>query len=170
MSALLLQWVRTQRLQKKPPPPNPPWYWREWQQWSHGILLPHTKHWVAFVCVGGRRGGSPGSLSLSLRLVCECETPLLSGERNLSLVDSVGNDTISILGTAAAPDMRLVVWPGPGISKHFYQDHNYPVFVIPLFFSFFAIPDEIDVVGFVLGFQRMFGEHRSDPETTRSGL
>lgn len=64
MSALLLQWVRTQRLQKKPP--HPPWYWREWQQWSHGILLPHTKHWVAFVCVGGRRGGSPGSLALSL--------------------------------------------------------------------------------------------------------
>lgn len=45
---------------------------------------------------GGEEAPAP-----SLRLACECETPLLSGERNLSLVDSVGNDTTSILGAAA---------------------------------------------------------------------
>lgn len=47
----------------------------------------------------GQAGRKPG---LFLWLASECETPLLSGQRNLSLVDSVGNDTISILGTAAS--------------------------------------------------------------------
>lgn len=56
---------------------------------------------VAFVCRRRQAGRKPGR---SLWLLCECETPLLSGERNLTLVDSVGNDTMSILGTAAGPD------------------------------------------------------------------
>lgn len=71
------------------------------------------------LCVGRRQPGrKPG---LSLWLVCECETPLLSGETNLGLVDSVGYDTIlSILGVAAAAP-RLVVQPRPTVWKHSIQ-------------------------------------------------
>lgn len=73
MSALLLQWSAYHRGCRR----SPVKYWSVWQQWLHGVLLPHTKHWVAFMCVGVRRGGRPGC-SLNVRRLC-CR-----GERNLS--------------------------------------------------------------------------------------
>ena len=68
----------------------------------HGILLPHTKHWVAFV---GRK------LRLSLWRSCECETPLVVGQKKPQSGWFSSKLYNICFGTAAGPDWGLAVWP-----------------------------------------------------------